>query len=326
MGGNIFDGTRRYSKEEYNKLLLEISSLLKPLNVKFEVIQSYRNKDSFGDMDIIIGNRGRETIRFLFRDYPLSSNGHIDSYKFRDFQIDLIFIPLEDFETNYLYYCYSDFGNIIGRCFHKTGFKYGHLGLSFIVKDGDYQFKEIIVSKDHKKILEFLDYDYERFCQGFDTLEDIFRYAISTPYFNKEIYLLHNRNHTSRTRDRKRQTYRDFLVWIEKQTDCNKYPWPSFDERGGYKENLEWLEKAFIQFPGFEKEYHEVKKEFLDHLYFKSMFNGELVKTLTGLEGKRLGEFIQKLRTREDLKMFVLTSSLDELQNLIKEEYEIFCQ
>jgi hypothetical protein len=331
MGGHVFGNTRRYSKEEYSLLERQILSLFyynKFTLDEIKIIPSYRNKDSFGDMDILIEESKRESTLSILKEYfslnkeDFSFNSNVVSIRVkRDFQLDLIFTPKEFMETSFNYFSNSDLSNLIGRVYRKTGFKFAHKGLIFVVREGDFIFREIIVSKDWKKMLEFLDYDYEVFSGGFDTLEDIFRFVASSPLFNKEIFLLHNRSHISRVRDKKRETYREFLLWCEREKDLPAYPWESFSERGGYREDEKWLQDAFEHFPGFYSSYLRTMRDLMNWKEVKRKFSGSLVSSLTGLEGKVLGSFIQELKSKfpskEDFSDFILASSEEKIASWI---------
>ena len=185
----------------------------------------------------------------------------------------------------------------MGRIAHKMGVRYGHDGLSVVFRDGNHQFAERILSKDTDRILTFLDYDAARWRQGFDTLEEIFEFAASTPYFNSAIFAYENRNHTSRVRDRKRAVYRGFLEWQESRSDLPAYPWADTSEIGGRRLDEDALLRIFAAFPEFEPEYASVMAEHELHCQAKQIFNGEIVSELTGLTGHELGHFMRELKT-----------------------------
>lgn len=304
MGGNALKEvtTRRYLKDEYFLLVSEVLNKLRtefPNNQVF-VIRAYRSKDSFGDMDLLFESTGsvdwREVLTRLFDSKQIVKNGTVWSFEYKEFQIDLIMTPTSELYASEVYFSYNDLGNLMGRIAHKMGFKYGHDGLKLIIRDGDYQFAELNVSRDSKKIFEFLGYDFDEYVKGFDTIEDIFKFVVNNQYFNKEIYLLQNRNHTSRVRDRKRKTYNEFLTWLETVELKYAYQWPSYEERGGTKVNLEFLHRAFDMFPEFKILCDETMVAFEKRLKFKALFNGDIVRTLTGLEGPELGKFMKFIK------------------------------
>ena len=330
MGGNALKNTetRRYQRDEY--LLLE-AEVLNKLRQDFpgrriEAIRAYREKDSFGDMDVLLENDNIHQDLYNFRDlgrYVIErfqskqavQNGGVVSFEYKQFQIDLIGTPSKDYETSVNYFAWNDLGNLMGRIAHKLGFKYGHEGLSMTFRDGDYQYAEINISKDPKAIVEFLGYDYDRFARGFDTVQDIFDFTVSTEFFNREIYALENRNHTSRTRDRKRKTYNQFLTWIETAPGLNAYPWASVKEQGGREYKKQFMERAFTFFPSFKEQHDQVQSEFQLWKDSRQNFNGDLVREWTGLEDQELGRFMKFLREehiqpfgRETFQLFTVSA------------------
>lgn len=268
---------------------------------RVEAIRAYGSKDSFGDMDLLFESTGsvdwKTVLELMFKPKQVVKNGSVWSFEYKDFQIDLILTPSEEFDTSLFYFSYNDLNNLTGRVYHKMGFKFGHRGLSFVLKDGDYQFSEIVICNNPRKIYEFASYDFTRYQHGFNDLVEIFEFVASSPYFHKDIYLLHNRNHTSRVRDKKRKTYNAFLDWCEKHHDFrHEYQWESMEERGGRKEVEVFMQRAFEMFPDFKVEYDATMVKFDRHRRFKEVFNGDIVRDLTGLEGKELGYFMRDLR------------------------------
>lgn len=305
MGGNALKDvcyTRRFDREEYLVIEKEVrDKLLKAFpDALIEPVQAYKTKPSFGDMDIVFWSpepiHWPRILTQMFDTKGWTKNGNVYSFEYKEMQIDLIITSGENFFPSIFYFAYNDLGNLMGRISHKMGFKYGHDGLKFVVRDGDYQFAEINVSKNSKDIFEFLGYSWERYAEGFDTLEDIFEYVTTSPFFNKDIYLLHNRNHTSRVRDKKRKTYNEFLEWVKDKTGLNAYPWQSLEERGGTKEVEEFMERAFAQWPLFKYEYESTMVRFRRHQRAKVLFNGDLVREWTGMEGPELGKVMKEVR------------------------------
>jgi hypothetical protein len=224
-------------------------------------------------------------------------NGPVVSYAlnlFDDviFQVDLINVDCKHLESAASYFAFNDLGNLLGRIFHRAGFKLGHKGMLYVVREegnSSHALKEIEVTRSWKEALEFAGYDFNRWLEGFDDLEDVFRYAVSIPLANRTIFRLDETNHQARVRDRKRLTYQKFLRWVN-------------DPANGVKENEEvtkaelradWLKKAQIAFPDFAKELKEVQKEMELRRLANEKYNGIIVKGITGLEGQDLGRFMQ---------------------------------
>lgn len=220
MGGNALKTcyTRRYSANEYNQLRYVITTKL--IMCKFvqraQTILSYRQKETFGDMDILYSTYDDvplniHDIKFLFPSTKeVVRNSDIISFEHSEFQIDLIHIKKESYDYAYSYFAWNDLGNLIGRIAHKFGLNHGHRGLTLPLRDGDNLFDEIVLTYDHDRALTFLGFDSNHFNNGFDSINQIYNYVITNKYFNPEIYKLENLNTIARTRDKKRPTYNGF--------------------------------------------------------------------------------------------------------------------
>lgn len=303
MGGNALKNctTRRYLADEYATLSKEVLNRLQAdfPNRRTTLLPAYKTKADFGDMDILVETSPFGDIRRwvveTWNPKEVVKNGAVISFECRELQVDLIGQAPENFETALAYYAWNDLGNLVGRIAHKMGVKYGHEGLSVVFRDGNHQFAERVVSKDTDRTLRFLGYDASRWREGFDTLEDIYAFASSSPYFNPDIFAYENRNHIARVRDRKRAVYSGFLDWMENQSDLPAYPWPSTDERGGRRLDNAALTRLLDAFPEFGPEYLAVMAEFETWKQSKVLFNGEIVSVVTGLTGRELGEFMREL-------------------------------
>lgn len=301
MGGNVFKelDTCRLDFQTYNLLTNFISTLLSEnFKIKFQAIPAYKNKIDFGDLDILFhGIVDYDRINTCLNSKRFVRNGNVTSYAVpvngKFFQVDLIKVPEDCYDFSLGYFSYNDLGNLLGRIYHRLGFKFGHLGLRYIVRDktnSSHVIKEITITKDFRTALEFVGYDYKRWTQGFNTLEDVFKYAVSIPLANRVIFRLDEINHAARVRDRKRKTYNQFLTWVNDPS--NSIP----NEELANKEILReyFLKKAFLLYPKFRDEYEEVQFLCRKIKLANEKFNGKIVSDLTGLQGKELGRFMQK--------------------------------
>ena len=332
MGGNALKNctTRRYQVEEYFKLLEEVSQkFAEHFGKNIWPLAAYRSKESFGDMDILIESEGLpsdwvQQLVKLFGSKEYVKNGNVLSLEYKEFQLDFIVTPRENLYSSIFYFAFNDLGNLIGRVAHSMRMKLGHDGLSFNWRVDTYQFRNIVLLKDWQAILPVLGYSYERYAQGFDTLEDIFKFVVSSPFFNKDIYLLHNRNHTSRVRDSKRKTYMDFLKWIEDYEETDKQrQTANMVQQEGYEKAL-WLPYLFENIEGFEKTYNAVQVEWNQAVEFKRRFNGELVKQWTGADGKELGLFMKYIKQEcgERLQKDICTMNPEVVEAYVKYFYD----
>ena len=321
MGGNALKDveTRRYDADEYYRLRCEVEDKLMELFplCRTAVLRAYKNKPTFGDMDILIDSKFLpdhyiEMIDDDFSPRQIFKNGNCLSFEYKQFQIDLIITTPDEFNTSRQYYSFNDLGNLLGRVAHSMGLKLGHDGLSFNWRIDTYQFRNKVLLTEFKDILLVLGYSWSRYSDGFDDLTDIFEFVVSSPFFNKEIFMLENRNHTSRVRDTKRKTYTQFLEWLETKEDLPAYPKKA--------DKSEWLPYLFEKINGFQKLYDGVMVEWNNAVLYKIKFNGNIVREITGLDGKELGEFMKYTKMYHPCLYdidFVLTADEQTINNII---------
>jgi len=327
MGGNALKEvkTRRYQRDEYHALEKEVLAKLRlhfSQKTVIAPIKAYSTKESFGDMDILVSsdmlpNDWHVAVSDLLESKEVFKNGSVVSFEHREFQIDLITIPLSDIECAMRYFDYNDLGNLLGRIAHMMGLKLGHDGLSYNWRVDTYQFKNVVVAKNWHDVLPVLGLDPGPYFKGFDTLEDIFKYVASSKFFDPAIYLLHNRNNVSRVRDMKRKTYMEFLDWCE---TLPPYPPQRKEDKRG------WLPYLFEAIPGFEQIYNEVQADWDKEVEFRKRFNGDVVKAATKLEGRTLGEFMKWFKERHapELRKKVLVLNPSVISGWIEYNYEVF--
>lgn len=329
MGGNALKeyNVVRLNATEYHQLVKEIKIKLITLfpEYRFDIIPAYHTKKSFGDMDILYSGKDisqfYKTIQDEFMPIGYINNGSVLSitYPINDklFQVDFIKVKPEDHNFALRYFSYNDLGNLLGRIYHKMGLKFGHTGLKYIIRDPNNittVIKEILITNDWEYVIQlgkFPTYNEKLF----NTLEDVFLYVIQSPYFNNNIFLLENRNHISRVRDKKRISYMLFLRWIKHRKDLPEYDWTNKEE---IRTNT--LDILFNDFPEFKREYDNVLTDFYKHKELHQKYNGILVGRWTGLSGKELGNFMKSIKgiiTSE----FIDNSTDIEIENKIKELY-----
>lgn len=295
MGGlalkNTF--TRRYEREEFEQLSKELMATLKDTFKRVEMPLFYKNKQSFGDADIILSmedfNGNMITyIEDTFSPNEIFHNGNCWSFDYKELQIDLITVAGEDFDSNYNYLSYNDLGNYIGKIAHGFGLKYGQQGLTY-----DHYFKgikigRILISKDYDKIYEFLGLSYDRWREGFDELEDIFSFISESKYFNWEYLQLENNNRVNRERDAKRKSYMSFLEYIDKNCKDDNHRYPYEKDKSVYLKQVD----DFFPEANIELEIRRMEYEYCKNLYIKSKFNGGELMRRFGLQGKEISEAI----------------------------------
>lgn len=174
MGGTALKPlvTRRVDAREYYQLEAEICEILSSNSIRFETISNYINKQSFGDIDIVVGQLLGETdVKALFSPTVVKANGNVIIFDYKNVQIDLIsFNEYEHQQFARQYFSYSDFGNLIGRVARRLGFKFTFTGLTYPLYAPDnptHLLDEIKVCEDFEHCLTLLGYSFYRYNLGF---------------------------------------------------------------------------------------------------------------------------------------------------------------
>ncbi|MEK7432766.1 MAG: hypothetical protein AABZ74_06520 [Cyanobacteriota bacterium] len=330
MGGKALKNIQAIilNKNEFYELQNEVLKKLTSLTKDVIPIKSYFNKKDFGDLDILISKPKpdyKDLKKFLeteFNSKEIVNNSNIVSFEYNNFQIDLIFENKENLEIAEFYFSYNDLNNMIGKTAYSFGLKFGFTGLYYPIrtKHGNL-YDEILLTNEPKRIYEFLEYDYERYSNGFNELEDIFEYVVSGKYFNPMKYLkeYEDKSLIDRTRTKKRKTYIEFIIWLENYIiqNKNRIYFEFNDDKFSY---VEFIEKSFPKSELKEK-IKDFKKNQEIQEEVNKKFNGKIVMNLiTGLIGKELGEFIinfKDLISRENNSNFeeaVINHSEEEIK------------
>lgn len=315
MGGNAIQNTIRLPREQvFDQIYPSVASVFEELirSHGFDLIYTpfldYYRKPDYGDLDILVGiNESRpfldafqERMKLCVSEFKRNSN--ILSFGIPmengNFQVDLVCMETKFFGSSFLYYSYNDLGNLMGRVARAMGFKYGHRGLTYVYRDSECDtriIEELEVATEGRDIFPILGYSWEKFLETeFNTLEDIFKFAASSDFFDKSLFAYENLNNENRVRNRKRKTYREFLEWLEVQDGLHSFNWghPELKKR---TQDMR-LSVAMQHNPQFREAFFEASiKEAVLHRY-REKFNGDFVKFLTRLEGKTLGNVMREIR------------------------------
>lgn len=323
MGGKaLTDGlTRRQTREEYFQKSFEVTTILNSqVDLYSKLTKTYTQKDSFGDSDIIYFSPeplSKDDVEYLFQDSKeVKRNNTVISFEYKEMQVDLIWAHSDYFWFCYEYHGNHDLGNFIGKLAHKFGMKFGHDGLWLPIRDDTQHVQDVLVTRDHRKAMEFLGFDYEVYRNGFNTPEEIFQYVTTSPYYNPDFYLLENNNTISKMRDKKRPSYNAFLKFGAEYTGQRWLP---------DSDKLSYLPQIFDYFPGVQEHYEVALQKLTYQRALKQKFNGNLVGQLTLLWGSELGEFMQVLRNDPYFEGYnILLRDHNEIAGAIRFRYEAF--
>jgi hypothetical protein len=323
MGGQLFGSkVRRYDTDEFEKLKIHLTPILKDMfNTEIVYGTYYRTKLSHGDLDVLLLNNGKlgniqEKLTSITND--IHSNGNVISFVYRDFQVDLILLPEGSLETGLMYFSNDPIHNILGKIAHKFGLKHSDDGLIYPYRSKtDSIMENIVISKEPRKIMEFLGCDYDKYLGGFETLEEIFEYIIHTKYFNFDIFDLKKLYGRDRKRNKKRKSYNEFLNYIHNyQNKKNNFEF--------YENKNEYLSLIDKSFPvvNFISKLDKLKEKEVINDIIQNKFNGKLImKKYPELKGKQLGNIITNFKNNFDnFNEFILNSD----EELIFKEFNNF--
>ncbi len=351
MGGNALATvgvqSKRLNKSDFNNLTKKVVKVLDiainkankmgaSIVSKPHEVKAYKQKETFGDLDLLVDKElfkyisYEDIMEMLKLEFNYEANLPFKEKDEKDmvfslglpsdedgvfFQLDLIASDKEFYDFHSSYLNWNDLGNLVGVVASSNGFlKYGHDGLVYQFRDGDNLFKKVVLTTNWNTALDFFGYSKERYHEGFDTLEEIYEYAASSKFFTPDLYEFENRNHTQRTRDRKRPTYNGFLKWIEDR-----------DSDGLFKTNIalskeDWKKRVLEFFPWFEEREKYEWSKLQERKDFKKYFNGGiLLKHKPDLVKVEISEYLKELeKSVPDLVSFVLENKEEAIEKLIK--------
>jgi len=319
MGGNLFKAGR-VSKERYFQIVASLIPILdKHFGESYRIPVAYREKADYGDVDIIVDAaiilNKPQWKKELIKDLGVTetqSVRNVYSMLYMDFQVDVFLVGSRKLESTYNFMSYNILGNLIGRIYHKFNLRYGEDGLFYVLRGfNNHISKEISVTRDMEKMLEFVGLSYERWKQGFDNVQEIFDYVIASKYFCATSY--QKGNFVGRL---ERPDFMKFLDYVETNAPDKNYPFVKTKEV--YLDEIDAffgseLKTAYAQ--------HIKRQEILEKVSKK--FNGHVVMSLLGLDGEPLGKFIgmYKKYRGDSFEHFMLNSNTKQIEEDIVQFY-----
>lgn len=329
MGGKALNiNTERKNTKEFLNISSNIQFLLeKELSIYTHLVKFYKNKESHGDIDILlkIDKKFQDkniNIKNFIENYlspnDIITNGSVISFDYENIQVDLISVNEKDWETAKVYFDYDPSGNLMGKIAKSFGLKYGFKGLEYPLRTSSGRISENInISKNNKKIFEFLGYDYDSYSKGFSDLEDIFEYIINGKYFTPNKFKMENLTRIDKKRNKKRKTYQQFLNYVN--NDLKRFE--NVIELDKNKDNyLEWIDKNFPDI-NLIQQINDFKQKDKRNQEISEKFNGKLVmKRHPNLKGRKLGVKISEFKNQfEDWNNFALNNSSEHILNKFDE-------
>lgn len=342
MGGNAFKhlNTKRIDKKEFDDSFLDIKNKLNQL--KLDVVPAFFEKSTFGDLDVVVEEESmnkwladnnweidKEFYDFLkikFNSRGIRNAYPVISFEYRKnkneergFQVDLIYIPKKFYNFCLNYFSYNDLGNLLGVMYRALGVKFGHYGLNYEIYSKETHYMgDVLITNDFDKALNFLKLDVDRFKKGFNNLEEVFDYVISSPYFNKGLYDLIEgvSSYKARRRNAQRSTYKLFLKWLKEQPEERL---PSYQHTKDKDERLSLIVSHFGN--EFIDNIKEVRNKEKEKNSLKIKFSGEKVSYWTGLTHQALGELLKqfnlKFKNKEEYDKWLKETDIEEMKKQI---------
>jgi hypothetical protein len=304
IGGKALKQTKteRKTTEQFYDIQSRLLPKLKEIfDCEIYVLKFYHSKPDHGDMDILIKintefkfiqNSIREEIQNNLHPNQIVVNDGTTTFDFEEFQIDLIPVQEDVWESTKFWMDYDPSSNLCGKLYHFFGLKFGPESLRYPYRgEGGRVMKDIVITKDFRKMMEFLGLDPERKYQGFETLEEIYDWIISSKYYNTELFLLKNLTQYDRKRNKKRPTFNKFLEYVKDIP----YETTGYHFEKNKTKYLDLIDKSFPEVR-FLDQINELKKKDEDNMKLKSKFSGQLVMEWTGLEGIELGNVLKAFK------------------------------
>ncbi len=324
MGGKALNKygvfTERKNTEEFNRIGYELGNhVFSDFTYVTSVVKCYHTKADHGDLDLLIkipvgvDINWSNYIRDSFKPQAINANGGVYSFDYKGFQVDFIPIPENKWNTALVYFSYDPLGNIMGKTYHKFGLSYGWEGLHYKFRGfSGTVVDDILISTDIEKIFEFGGYNYERYTQGFDTLEEIFNFCIAGKYFDTHMFQMDSLNHIDRKRNRKRGSYHLFLNYLQNNNINTRYDF--------LKNKEDYVKTIDTYFPNAHllDELEALKQEDSRRKIISQKFNGDMVMAwLPDLQGNELGAAIRKFKNElgDEFNSFVLNSDFQTIKS-----------
>ena len=280
-----------------------------------------------------------QLVKQLYNPIDIVKNGNVCSFSYqlilnnekKYFQVDLI--ACEDLEMSRFYFSYGDLGGILGRIAQHIGLKFGSIGLwicpksetiekfldleeNLYLKNNLYnklalnnfeissiinaQYDDIILTTKPKVICEYFGLDFNKWINGFSSIDKIFEWICESKYFNINIFRAMSYEH--RHRANKRPMYQEFIQYISKNESINKIQEEFIIEKGDSINciNINLQLETLEHFNKFEI----LKKSIIliyDDLIRKKKFNGKKFLNL-GIVNKEINIFIKEFKKKIELE------------------------
>ncbi|KIK81978.1 hypothetical protein PAXRUDRAFT_154810 [Paxillus rubicundulus Ve08.2h10] len=338
MGGRAFlqefppDSLPRLSPSLYLLLKTRLTAALLTLYAIVEVPAEAPGKTDHGDIDFVVarplarcqevtpeqvgrvlgaaksieldGNRtSNYAIEISHEEWSSTSTDCIPSERMIYCQVDVKVCDSEEaVEALSVFHGYGDLGIIICAIAKTYGLSVNHKGLKIASPNPD---PPMHLTSSTRTILEFMGLSMDKWLKGFDTVEDTFKFAATSRFFDPR------RLHvpTMRTFHRSivgRHMYSDFLVWAQDKTPAVYTPEP-------YRNAVE---EALVVF-GKKAEWDAVARDRYERTWLKQNFSGKLVAEWTGLGWRGVKAVMDDVRSSVGGERALVGMEVEKIKGLV---------
>jgi len=305
MGGTALNKNGITTERKSTKDLYRIFNEMKDYFSDYEITMTkfYRGKETHGDLDILVKTRDTDGLIKIVNDKlnpeGIIVNDNTISFNYDNFQVDLICLEPEIWDTAIVYYSYDPVGNLLGKMAKGFGLRYGKDGLYYksITKIDT---KKVMLSQDNEEIFKFLGYDFNEFKQGFNTLDNIFKFISSGKYYDKELFVPDNLTNHDRKRSLKRPTFNAFLRYSK-----------NIGSNYNFKDKESYIDYIDSWFPGFKKDIENHKR--LNDI--KVSTNKKFRLVLSNFKSEELlGNIVYYYKQTHDFHDYILNTDLEDIE------------
>lgn len=292
MGGNAIKTSNRMDRQIYDMVCSEISRLFNLNGIVFKISKTFKDKESFGDVDVVIDQKHVHRATEVLKPFETVKNGNVSSLGINLYnsivQVDIIAVDASKLDQVHTYMNYGFFGMCIGITLIRHDLVYGIKGLE--TKE-----HRVLLSDDSDAILLFLGIDLSNILTARDLIK-----AIS---LSNMIDL-------------------NILVKCADKYDRLRPHLPLFEEFTCTK-NICDLANIAIDYFGKRDIINEKRKIYNQDQFIRSKLNGNIVMDITGLErGEKLGEFIKYLKQTVFTFLDLFVKPQSEINQIIKNTYQ----
>ena len=301
MGGDAFDKNKnlivgRIPKAEYDSLIDLMKQKLAILGILPRITMNSIDKQTFGDIDMIINTNNHQAILNLLQpDETQRKKSDIHHILFNGRQVDIHFVSNDLLlEYNFIINSFSIVTVILGKMLYPHNMKLTKTGLYYAFKVGDKKF-DLFLTNDINVIFHWLSkHDDPLTCHEFIDLQhretiNVSLFCARSRFYSSNIF--------NRLGDDDNEKLR-FMIEYSKSTETEKIQ----------------KMKALDVLPFFNKmeEYQTIVLEEtikMDKLLrFSERFNGTIIGQLTGFKGKELGDYMKRFPYKTDEFMDIILS------------------